>query len=622
MTWQPGTLLRRRYLIEKKLGQGGFGATYLAKDKQNNMDLRVVLKKLNDNLQKDPKCVEDFKNEAQLLAQLSKKRHPNIVRIIDFFDKEDPPFLVMEYIEGDSLYQRVANQGQGLPVRDTIRWIEQIGSALHCSHTGLETPILHRDANPSNIMISNDDCAILVDFGIARMVRPNLTVGFRNDYFAPWEQNGGIAHATLDVYSLAASLYFAVTGKLPTQCEQRKMHGHSLLEPRLLRPILSDRINSAILYGMALESGDRPQTILQFLELLKEPVSFSTYVPVNPFESNKPNHVVQSSLPLVKTEQSPLTKTTQPPPPQVSQVINQKPKQTIKIDLFRFETVKLDARGKIVKKQKTESHQFVQDLGNGTKIEMVVVPKGTFRMGSPPNEEGRDIYQHWSADLKDVNVEGPQRNVKIPRLLMGKYPVTQDQWSRVEKLPKEKIALNPEPSYFKGQNRPVEQISWDEAIEFCARLRRATGLPYRLPSESEWEYTCRAGTDTPFSFGPTLNPDVANYHGSYVYGQGVKGKYREETTDVDSFPANGFGLYDMHGNVWEWCQDVWQSDYSRAPTDGSAQLSQQGNELYRLLRGGSWDDTPWYCRSADRVRSAPGSRRNVIGFRVACSLAS
>jgi formylglycine-generating enzyme required for sulfatase activity len=636
MTWQPGTIVGGHYLIEKPLGEGGFGSTYLAKDKHNKMGLRVVLKKPKDDLLKIPKCIEDFKKEANFLDRLSKKRHPNIVRIIDFIDQESVPFLVMEYIEGDSLYQRVINQEKGLPERDAVRWIEQVGSALHCSHTGLEAPIIHRDANPFNIMISSDDCAILVDFGIARTVVPNFTLGLRNEAFAPWEQNSGRVHTTLDVYSLAASLYFSVTRQYPTLCSSRKMYEHSLPEPRHFNSTLSDRINNAILHGMALEPEDRPQTILEFLELLKEPVSSSTYVPVNSFESNKLHPVVQSTPSLSKAERPLVIKTVQPPLPQVAQQVTPNPnspgvdwlsrilgqapevkevvspKQLPKnlTNSFRFETVTLNKNGKIETRKTYETQQFTEDLGNEIKIELVKIPGGSFLMGSPANE------QYRSSD------EGPQHRVQIPGFLMGKYAVTQAQWRRVSALSKVNIDLSADPSLFKGPNRPVEQVSWDQATEFCARLSRATNRAYRLPSESEWEYTCRAGKDTPFSFGPTLNPDVANYDGNHVYGKGTKGKYRRATTDVGSFPANGFGLYDMHGNVWEWCQDWWHDDYSKAPTDGSAQLNQQSDKLYRLLRGGSWDFNPWGCRSAARRRFAPDLRLDSIGFRVACSLAS
>lgn len=172
------------------------------------------------------------------------------------------------------------------------------------------------------------------------------------------------------------------------------------------------------------------------------------------------------------------------------------------------------------------------------------------------------------------------------------------------------------PSHFQGSDRPVERVSWNDAVEFCHKLSQRTGQRYRLPSEAEWEYACRAGTATPFHFGETITPDLVNYDGNYPYGEAAKGKYRGETTPVGSFGvANAFGLYDMHGNVWEWCQDVWHENYNGAPTDGRVWESGEDSSR-RRLRGGSWFSIARNCRSADRNRNASEIRSGIIGFRV------
>jgi formylglycine-generating enzyme required for sulfatase activity len=208
--------------------------------------------------------------------------------------------------------------------------------------------------------------------------------------------------------------------------------------------------------------------------------------------------------------------------------------------------------------------------------------------------------------------------VKVPTFFMGKFVVTQAQWQAIATLPKVKIDLNPDPSNFKGDNRPVEQVSWNEAVEFCDRLSRKTGRTYRLPSEAEWEYACRAGTTTPFHTGATLTNKLANSAATFVYGSEPKGEYRQQTTPVGTFPPNAFGLCDMHGNVWEWCQDVYHSNYQGAPSNGSAWLT--GGDGNRLLRGGSWFISPRYCRSAYRLGSVADYRFDGIGFRLALSL--
>jgi formylglycine-generating enzyme required for sulfatase activity len=189
---------------------------------------------------------------------------------------------------------------------------------------------------------------------------------------------------------------------------------------------------------------------------------------------------------------------------------------------------------------------------------------------------------------------------------------------------KVQLDLKTEPSYFKGPdkdidrwNRPVEQVNWFEAVEFCKRLSKLTGRNYRLPSEAEWEYACRAGTTTPFYFGETVTTELVNYDGNDTYGNGPKGEYRGQTIPVGQFPANAFGLYDMHGNVREWCADELHENYAGAPTDGSVWLN--GNKDISPLRGGSWANNPYYCRSAIRYDSdRRGDRYNFTGFRVVC----
>jgi formylglycine-generating enzyme required for sulfatase activity len=179
--------------------------------------------------------------------------------------------------------------------------------------------------------------------------------------------------------------------------------------------------------------------------------------------------------------------------------------------------------------------------------------------------------------------------------------------------------LNPHPSVFKGDHRPVEQVSWVDAMEFCRRLSQRTGRVYTLPSEAQWEYACRAGTTTPFHWGATISTKLANVDGREVFGDGEKGEYRQQTMDVASFPANPWGLHDMHGNVREWCADHWHGNYEAAPDDGRAWIDEgaKTNE-WRLLRGGSWVNSPGNSRSAYRNVVHPGNRGDEIGFRVCC----
>ncbi len=267
-----------------------------------------------------------------------------------------------------------------------------------------------------------------------------------------------------------------------------------------------------------------------------------------------------------------------------------------------------------------------EDLGNGLFLEMVFVPAGQFTMGSPPEELGRELYQSW--EQRRQSGEDPRHQVTVPSFWLGKYPVTQAQWRAIAALPKIDRWLEPNPSYFEGDQLPVEQVSWLDGVEFCQRLSQLTGRNYRLPSEAEWEYACRAGSDTPFHWGMTMTTDLANYCGvdreirgsfySGAYGRGPQGVYREKTTPVGSFPPNRFGLYDMHGNVWEWCGDSWHATYRGAPIDGSCWVG-GGEEPMRVLRGGSWMNLPWVCRSAYRLKFAMHAAYLDTGLRVVCS---
>jgi formylglycine-generating enzyme required for sulfatase activity len=217
-------------------------------------------------------------------------------------------------------------------------------------------------------------------------------------------------------------------------------------------------------------------------------------------------------------------------------------------------------------------------------------------MGSPEDEADR---------VKD---EGPQHKVRITKpFYMGAFEVTQQQYE---------TAMGRNPACFKGAANPVEEVSWKDATEFCSRLSEMDGAKYRLPTEAEWEYACRAGSTTPFYFGRTISRQQANFDGRYPQGDGRKGEDRETTIPVGRFAPNAFGLYDMHGNVWEWCQDWYDSRcYANGPAD-DPQGPSRGSD--RVVRGGSWSPSheASHLRSAARGHTAPTIRRNNLGIRV------
>lgn len=269
-----------------------------------------------------------------------------------------------------------------------------------------------------------------------------------------------------------------------------------------------------------------------------------------------------------------------------------------------YVTVTLDRSGRLTKQpEKKRANYFTENLGNGVTLEMVEIPSGKFTMGSPASEAKRE------------NDEGPEHSVNVPSFWIGKFEITQAQWQAL---------MIANPSNFKGDgNLPVEQVSWNDTQEFLKKLNALPNLKgknYRLPTEAEWEYAARAGTTTPFTFGETITPDVANYWWDNPYANAPKKPHLGKTLPIGSFKvANAFGLFDMHGNVWEWCQDVYHENYNGAPSDGSAWLS-GGDSSRRVLRGGSWYSDGDSVRSANRDGVNPGLIIYlIVGFRVVCS---
>ncbi|MBO0723280.1 MAG: formylglycine-generating enzyme family protein [Blastocatellia bacterium] len=283
----------------------------------------------------------------------------------------------------------------------------------------------------------------------------------------------------------------------------------------------------------------------------------------------------------------------------------------------------------MVTKRVETAHYFQVDLPGGTPLDLVQVPGGSFMMGtldtdiagvkqsSSRSVEKKDLnYDLVESYIRRFNWETPQHMVNVPTFYMGKFEITQAQWMAVATLPKVNTDLLSDPSSFKGGNRPVETITWDEAIEFCERLSRATGRHFRLPTEAEWEFAARAGTNTPFYFGDSIKTDWANFQGRFPYNNSPKGEFRETTVDVGSLGTpNAYGLYDMHGNVWEWCSDVWNESYDGAPANGKSWDTGKITYL-RIIRGGGWDSFGGECRSNSRNRMTATIRLNNIGLRV------
>jgi len=554
-------LLNNLFRALKPLGQGGFGRTFRAVN-QGRFNELCVIKQLSppSDVQKQTAAMKEyvrlFNQEAQRLYELGK--HPQIPELISFFEQDKQLYLVQQFIDGQNLVEELR---QGTKTEAQVREIlTELLSILQFIH---ENGVIHRDIKPDNIMRRRDGKLILIDFGVAKEFVPDATVksgtSLGTPGYAPMEQMRGRAVSASDIYSLGVTCICLLTGILANEALDKlfdAMEGEWIWRKRLPSAVKVSQQFGQLLDKMLAEYlKDRYKSAAEVLaELSPQRSAVPPTVIYQPVRVNIP---APDSTPLLS-----------------------------KAPWFINQPVGVNIPAPPAK-------SFGESLGNGINLEMVSIPGGTFLMGSPENEEGR------SSD------ESPQHRVTVKPFFMGKFTITQAQWQAVAALPKVKTDLNANPSCFKGANRPVEQVSWYDAEEFCARLSRKTGKTYRLPSEAEWEYGCRGGTTTPFHFGETITPQIANY-----------GNNHQGTTPVGNFPANAFGLHDMHGNIWEWCADNWHENYQSAPSDGSIWLS---SDKKRVLRGGSWNCDPWYCRSARRLWCDPGSRYNDLGgFRAVC----
>ena len=518
-------ILADQYRVLKKIGEGGMGIVYLAEDTRL-YNRKVAIKVLPPLLSRNTRAVENLRREALTAIELN---HPNIIRLYGFHADGDIKFLVMEYIDGQTLEEKIFNSTSGkLSIEESIAIGEQIAAALDYAHSQ-NPPVIHRDMKPSNIMVKDHGEVKLLDFGIAREIHDSFTrVTGKADtsgtlpYMSPEQVRGKRPTAAMDIYSLGIVCYECLSGKPPFYTGQIE---YQILNERPDNIECQDeQINRALQVVLAKEASDRPKTAKKFIERLKSKPNLSTTLKAR-------------SLPEVG-----------------------------------------DA------------------ITNSIGMKLVYISAGEFMMGSPQNEKSRD------------NDEGPRHKVKISKgFFMGTCEVTQAQY---------KAVMDTNPSHFKGDNLPLENVSWNKAMEFCWKLSNKDFATYRLPTEAEWEYACRAGITTPFNTGNTISTDQANYNGNDIYGNGCKGVYREKTTTVGSFASNAFGLHDMHGNVWEWCSNWRDNDYykSRPNIDADPQGPNKGSS--RVIRGGSWSDSPGSCRSANRNGNLPVNWTNCCGFRV------
>jgi formylglycine-generating enzyme required for sulfatase activity len=589
------------YRLIEKLGSGQFGVVWKAEKHEVIAPPCAVKFPTGDDVD-----FEAVKREALVWVRAS--GHPNVLPIIEAGVYDGELLIVSEYAQSGSLLDWLHQHGGQAPsIEAAAEIVSGILAGLEHLH---RLQIIHRDLKPANILMQGD-IPRLADFGLARVLRSTIAksaVAGSPAYMAP-EAFKNTRTVQTDLWAAGVIFHQLLSGRLPfpgddaASCMYAILHEPPLPLPNSVGPPLQTFVATAL----EKDPARRFQSAAQMRDALRKVMIGNTAeatrrtlppTPLNPSpndlrpQAKRYGRILAGVLGSLLLAYGGWTMIPKTPPSDEGQTF------VAPTPVSAPSTLKSEGGG-----------VFSEDLGGGVKIPLVRVPAGKFMMGSPADEERRS------------NDEGPQREVRIEGFLMGKFEVTQRQWRAVAALRQVEVELQPDPSKFKGDDLPVEQVSWLEAKEFIARLNGKLGLNertgYRLPSEAEWEYAARAGTTTPFAFGATITPAIVNYNGNYPYGGAATGEYRAKTVAVGSLgKANAWGLFDMHGNVWEWCEDDWHGDYNGAPTDGRAWVDVPSRGTYRVNRGGGWSTSAVNCRSADRDDDSPGDRYDNLGFRL------
>ncbi len=613
-----------RYELLGELARGGQGVVHEAC--LPGVDGRLAIKTL---LSTDSNDRRRFAQEAQVLARL---QHPNLPKVVDLGEDRGHPYMVMELLAGKDLKDVLREQGT-LDAAQSIEILATVARTLHFCH---QNGIIHRDLKPGNVMIeAGTQRVVLIDFGLLKrdpQVFGNLSQDERATklsqsgdimgtpaYMAPEQidPSFGAVSARTDVYALGATLYRCLTGETPFAGTAiytllLRVMKEPAPDPRGKRPETSRGLAELCLEAMAKLQEDRPASAEAFADAL------------DACRAGKPSPAVVKPRPLAgrffgalallgvavafglaawsNRSSSPARPPgTQPTPtPSQTKPVNVEPVQVEPVveaarpdgkvpPRFRLlRTEVFTAGGQEHKVEIYRNTAFATAIGlegdeTAPDCEFILVPGGTFTMGSPELES------------EQKGRERPQHEVRVEPFLLARTEITQRVWG----------ALMGTPPVLKGAKRPVDRVSWDRAGEFCRESQ------VRLPSEAEWEYACRAGTTSPHAFDQLTQG--ANF-----------GNANETTVDVGSYIPNAFGLFDMHGNLVEWCQDGFHENYRGAPQTGWPAWESEhrgfSNNSRRIRRGGSWNQGAELCRSARRSKLRQRVRHITSGLRPAASL--
>ena len=668
----------RRYRLERLIAQGGMGEVWQATDLATHAELghsaQVALKILPPSLTENALHAKLLIEEAARARQLA---HEHIVRVYDW--AQDPAtgsyFIIMECLEGEDLETLLAREGR-IDLDRALALLAPLADAL--DHAWQGHGIVHRDIKPANVFVTRGGDVKLLDFGIAVRARAGGATGLEAPassgtagYRAPEAAAAGGPSRALDVFPVAVMLYRMLTGALPAAGAARP---EALNDAQwdVLRagfapgPQARPASVAALLASLREAQGPSEDELRARAEAARRAEEDSARQRAEQAAREltarklaqaraQAEAAARAQLERQRREQERAAKVaaeaarTARKEALRQQLLERRVVEAEKARVEREEAQRTLAQAKaaaayIAEQKRARAEEAARAQAVLTQLlptpaspvadtegvlrdrfpdfdakgpELVLLPTGRFQMGSPEHE--RKIAMASGSQSSWLARELPQHWVGIDRpIAMGRYPVTVGEWRAFVQAtgwrPGGEVDWDA-PGFAQTDRHPVVGVNWFDAIRYVRWLSEATGKSYRLPSEAEWEYACRAGTKTAFSFGDRITTDQANYDGNFTYNGGPRGEYRRGTTPVGTFPANPWGLFDMHGNVWEWVQDVVHDNYDGAPLDGSA-WEEGGDQARRILRGGSWLYNPRYLRAALRNGFSAALSNDIVGFRV------
>jgi len=614
------------YKIEKIIGKGGMATVYLALHEALNR--KVAIKVMNRQDGADSEYSNRFMREARIVANLT---HPNIVTIHDVGEHDGHNYLVMELLpSGVTLKDKIK---AGVDSQYALSIVSQVATALKVAH---EKNIVHRDIKPDNIMFRADGSVVLMDFGVARsvdsadpqMTQAGLIIG-TPQYISPEQAQGKNIGTYSDIYSLGVVFYEMLTGKVPYTADTPialvlkhvsepvpKLTGDvAVYQPLLDRMMAKKReqrysnCDQIIADIDSIEAGKPVSSATRFMSadaVNKAKAAAESLTMVGDIESTVAEEPAYEPTQILKPPASAEAETGVPPATEVSS--RKAPVKDNAEELTLADNTQSVGRAKTGGKKiqsllwitsavllAAGAYLFVDiDIGKLKTMvgidpgpvysrvgRMISIPAGSFEMGNAGGDAS----------------EKPVHTVRINGFRLGETEVTQKQWQ---------LVMGTAPSYFKGcDNCPVDSVSWNDVQTFLKKLNAQTGLRFRLPTEAEWEYACRsAGKDEKYCGGNDASK-LAWYGDNSV----------EKTHPVAQKQANGLGLHDMSGNVWEWTQDCWHASYDGAPTNGQARESRACGQ--RILRGGSWIGVAGSLSATGRFGTPAATGNRNFGFRVA-----